>query len=655
MSEAINSKIDTKHSVSQCDPTDCAICCEDFNKSTRKCVKCPYCDYCACKSCVRQYLTTSTKDPHCMNCKKGWSQHFVVLQLDRSFNTKEYRTHRKGLLLESEISKLPETMEAAENYKKKEELHEENRKLKQIENDLKEQLRNITDTYYTNQHTIYRIERGDYKKGEEKKKFMMPCPEEGCRGFLSSAYKCELCKLYTCPKCHEVIGDKKDNPDHVCNPDSVKSAEMIKKETKPCPSCGCRIYKIDGCDQMWCTTCHVAFSWRTGRRETGTIHNPHFYQWQRDANNGQAPRVPGDNPCGVDLNHMPNWWNFRSNFIRTLNDDHFDNNYVTVRNFIVPNPFTEEEYDSRQINFNAIKRAFIDYITETFRRINEIIYQKERLDYRIENLGNNQQIRVDYLLKKISKEEMATKVFRNDNMRRKLVEMRNLYDILATVGRETFHFITQQDIKTESTAFEECCERLLALSNLRTYCNKQFEEISISYNVMVPFIDMRWNEEKKKYKLADARAKSSRSKSERKTQSKPINKKIKLKYVKKVEHVDKFSESTDSSSAYTPSESSESGFGEGFGEGNGEGEGEGENIKYTELTLSQAVIEDNKNLAVRLARDSGKSSQSDTLEGRVLQGDWDQAKNLAEQRVNVALEEFEKSTEKNPEDNCVTS
>jgi hypothetical protein len=594
-----------------------------------------------------------------MNCKKGWSQHFVVLQLDRSFNTKEYRTHRKGLLLESEISKLPETMEAAENYKKKEELHEENRKLKQIENDLKEQLRNITDTYYTNQHTIYRIERGDYKKGEEKKKFMMPCPEEGCRGFLSSAYKCELCKLYTCPKCHEIIGDKKDNPDHVCNPDSVKSAELIKKETKPCPSCGCRIYKIDGCDQMWCTTCHVAFSWRTGRRETGTIHNPHFYQWQRDANNGEAPRVPGDNPCGVDLNRMPNWWNFRSDFIRSLNDDHFENNYVIVRNFIVPNPFTAEEYNSRQINFNAIKRAFIDYITETFRRINEIIYQKERLDDRIENLGNNQQIRVDYLLKKISKEEMATKVFRNDNMRRKLVEMRNLYDILATVGRETFHFITQQDIKTESTAFEECCERLLALSNLRTYCNKQFEEISISYNVMVPFIDMRWNEEKKKYKLADARAKSSRSKSERKSETKPINKKIKLKSTKNTNDEDKFSESTDSSSAYTPSESSElgvgEGFGEGFGEGNREGEGEGENIKYTELTLSQAVIEDNKTLAVRLAKDSGKSQYSDTLEGRVLQGDWDQAKELAEQRVNYALEEFEKSTEKNTEDNCVTS
>ena len=286
-------------------------------------------------------LNYNNKRPTLYELQKRWSQHFIVLQLDRSFNTKEYRAHRKNLLLESEISKLPETMEAAENSKKKDELIDENRKLKELEKDLKDQLRNISDTYYTNQHTIYRIDRGDYRKGEDKKKFIMPCPEEECRGFLSSAYKCELCKLYTCPKCHEVVGDK-DNPDHVCNEDSVKSAEMIKKDTKPCPSCGCRIFKIDGCDQMWCTTCHVAFSWRTGRRETGTIHNPHFYQWLSiDSNNGQAPRVAGDNPCGVDLNRMPNWWEFRTAFLRTLMIEHISSNKQLIRDFVVPDPFAK--------------------------------------------------------------------------------------------------------------------------------------------------------------------------------------------------------------------------------------------------------------------------------------------------------------------------
>jgi hypothetical protein len=60
------------------------------------------------------------------------------------------------------------------------------------------------------------------------------------------------------------------------------------------------IHKIDGCDQMFCTKCHTAFSWRTLKIETGRIHNPHWYQWQRERSaDGNIPREPGDvvNAC----------------------------------------------------------------------------------------------------------------------------------------------------------------------------------------------------------------------------------------------------------------------------------------------------------------------------------------------------------------------
>ena len=62
-------------------------------------------------------------------------------------------------------------------------------------------------------------------------------------------------------------------------------AELIKKSTKNCPKCAVPIYKISGCDQMYCTECHIAFSWRTGEIDNGTIHNPHYFQYQREIAN----------------------------------------------------------------------------------------------------------------------------------------------------------------------------------------------------------------------------------------------------------------------------------------------------------------------------------------------------------------------------------
>ena len=52
------------------------------------------------------------------------------------------------------------------------------------------------------------------------------------------------------------------------------------------------IHKIDGCAQMWCTHCHTAFDWRTGTIEVGRIHNPHFLQFKKRS------RDHADIPCG---------------------------------------------------------------------------------------------------------------------------------------------------------------------------------------------------------------------------------------------------------------------------------------------------------------------------------------------------------------------
>jgi hypothetical protein len=150
------------------------------------------------------------------------------------------------------------------------------------------------------------------KEVTERHAFIMPCPADGCRGFLSQAYKCGVCDVFVCPDCREVKGLDRDAA-HTCKAENVESVKLMKKDTKPCPKCGTGIFKIEGCDQMYCTNCNTPFSWTTGNIVTnGAIHNPHYYEYLRTMNGGVMPRTPGDIPCGA---HLPNAWTFQRDIL----------------------------------------------------------------------------------------------------------------------------------------------------------------------------------------------------------------------------------------------------------------------------------------------------------------------------------------------------
>jgi hypothetical protein len=137
-------------------------------------------------------------------------------------------------------------------------------------------------------------EREAEEKTEKPKRavFIGPCPEDDCKGYLDQNYVCGLCKKEACKICRLVKHTGK------CDQNIVETVKMMDRETKRCPSCNVPIYKTEGCDQMWCPSCHTAFSWKTGEIETGRIHNPHYYQWMRAQGGGQMPREPGDVRCG---------------------------------------------------------------------------------------------------------------------------------------------------------------------------------------------------------------------------------------------------------------------------------------------------------------------------------------------------------------------
>jgi hypothetical protein len=138
------------------------------------------------------------------------------------------------------------------------------------------------------------------KTNVQKVTYVRHCPASDCRGFLSTQWKCGICNVRVCSRCHEM----KDDKDHVCKQENIESAALLAKEAKPCPSCGAAICKVSGCDQMWCTQCNTAFNWRNNEIvRKGPIHNPHYYDWVRQ--NGERRNVR-DIPCGglPDFYHL---------------------------------------------------------------------------------------------------------------------------------------------------------------------------------------------------------------------------------------------------------------------------------------------------------------------------------------------------------------
>ena len=318
----------------------CEVCCEDFNSSSRKKVKCPYCPFNVCTGCSERYLCDTTSDAHCMGCRKGWSREILVNNFTQKFMTKTYKSRRENLLLEREKSLMPATqpyVELEKNIRQLTTKIEEVRNLitlatmKQtafsarpvplimseynLQNEIEAQiLRHKLSTEQSKIRLALLSDQGHieyqinvmtnlFHNGiidREKRKFVRACPYENCKGFLSTAWKCGMCENWTCPECHEGKGQDKTAP-HTCNPDSIATAKLLAADSRNCPKCASMIFKIDGCDQMYCTQCHTAFSWRTGLIETGRVHNPHYYEYQR-AHGGLA-REPGDVPCGG----YPHW------------------------------------------------------------------------------------------------------------------------------------------------------------------------------------------------------------------------------------------------------------------------------------------------------------------------------------------------------------
>jgi hypothetical protein len=475
-----NSKKSKKTKKSKKQTIQCGICCEDCNNSNRKNVECPYCHIGACRECVKYYITSKTDVAHCMGCKKPWDRKFMQDALTKGYFSGTWKNHRKDMLFETEKARFPDTMPKVEQHVQIGKHQKELIALKQdVENALvvwqqaRSKVRNI-------ENIIQGIRYHGNSGGEEKRQFIKKCPADECTGYLSTGYKCGLCEVRVCSKCHETMGYTPNcKEQHECDPNTVAAVELIKQETKPCPQCTAPIYKISGCDQMWCTSCNIAFSWRTGLKVTGTIHNPHYYEFMRQ-NGGNGVQNPGAVNCGGLPYHGQ-----MSSLVRK---------FKSIKRF-------------KMEDTNDCIRDVVNYVPMLHRGAQH--FQHTILDpirREIQQNRDNEDLRVRYIMKKITEDNFKTTLIKRDNTFEKKQSMLHIYELIGTTFVETtisiynlsVEFCNNVIIKKENDIDRENIaanfvtkfrERKQNLDKVRQYCNKELVKVSLIYNQVVQVID----------------------------------------------------------------------------------------------------------------------------------------------------------------------
>jgi hypothetical protein len=400
-----------------------------------------------------------------MSCRNGWTRETLVDNFTQKFVSQTYKARRENLLCEREKSLMPATQVYVEIEKEIRSLSKHIAELKAVvvtetqkynkisninlavlavEHDLPSEFRasilrhkmladqlkiihtindDIGHLEWTQNVFMNHLHGGNVE--QEKRQFVRACPAADCKGFLSTAWKCGLCDNWTCPECHEVKGPNKDAP-HTCDPNNVATAQLLARDSRGCPKCAAMIFKINGCDQMYCTQCHTAFSWRTGRIEMGVIHNPHYYEYRRA--HGGMPRNPLDIPCGG----FPQW--------------------STIT----------QEISTKDSRFQTIANAHMAY--------GHMGWVIER--YRVNMNADNRDLRIKLMIGDFGEDEFKRKIQQREKARQRKTDIFHVIEMLRTVLTDLFQeFGQKKSIDILDTSLKE----------LKNHYNDTLDKVSFRY------------------------------------------------------------------------------------------------------------------------------------------------------------------------------
>lgn len=428
--------------------SNCNICIEKYNKTKKAKIICS-CEFESCRSCAKEYIIDRIKnnleEAHCMSCKIQWTRKFLYDNFEKSFINNVYHIHYENLLVERELSLLQITQPYVEkeiiidNYKDK--LNNLEAKSRAMEKEFLQKRINISHERHKIKNEMQEII--NKFNNTQVKEFVRKCPNNNCHGFLEKyegCYKCSLCNNYSCGDCYELLENLIEN--HICDKDILESVKLLQKDSKPCPKCSSMIYKINGCDQIFCVECHTAWNWETGNLITYNIHNPHYFEYIREQNSGITPRNPLDVLCGREI------------------DEHF---VIMLINTIKPNSSENELF-----------------ICEVAKNILQIRF-REIPKFQDENHDDYcRQLRINYMRNKINKEEFKQLIKKRNKEYNKKKE---IFDILITfINCMTDIFYILVDNKNYDNSIK-------AMILLKNHTNEFLEDVSRTYNCKYYFIN----------------------------------------------------------------------------------------------------------------------------------------------------------------------
>ena len=206
----------------------------------------------------------------------------------------------------------------------------------------------------------------------------------------------------------------------------------------------------DGTVTHNCPGCQGIFNWTTGKPVSGVIHNPHYFEYQRRVNNGFVPRQPGDMPCCDD----------------GLPEIEAVELVLRQRGHKFPNVFE---------CWMSVRHVGADTMG---------LYPAAH----DANATDNSQLRVAYLMRKTTKEEMTNQLKMKLKKREKNNDVNQVLDMYVKTITDLFSTYVRGTLDTKKKSL------YLQTHAIRSYVNEQLVKVGKRYNNVVPIIGATWRQ-----------------------------------------------------------------------------------------------------------------------------------------------------------------